>query len=464
MLRVFAALVVSGLLVPAPALSEVLRGTTIPVTVEGNVNTQFHPAGPGACPGMCLSGNVTWSPGRDGFLSIYEERHGRELELEGYLFSFGGFLEGSGPRTAARVVRDRGAGPPGLCVDTRTQIAFSLEFSAGERSSLKARLFGGDPTLPTLLQTRCGGPLDGDVAPALPEQPIDLATLLRGGATIDLSAERPFLGGGLAGTVSSSVKLMLGRPLTPFEKVRLPGASESRTPGFLSVTAEYRIERVAGSLVTSFNGGAERLLCAPLDACGASGALRVRPLASSGKAAFTALSFSKRVTRPQLRAALGLERGRRVRGISTVGDAEWVRGTGSVTGSFNAGNLTCSDTVGLDRDRLSFSFGRRRVFASYGRANPYGGDPFGTRCPGPALADLTQDHPLLTGAVPLRAFRKKRVVITLAGRRPFESEPYRGQTSGTLTVVLRRTGIGRPSGDGVLVIRRAARRSGSSGG
>ena len=451
-----AAIFLCGLLAPATAPAEVLRATLIPVTIEGGVDVQFQSAGAGACQGMCLSGAVTWSPGREAALSVYEERRGRDIELEGYLFSLGGDLfETAGPRTAARVSRAPGTGAPSLCSDVRSHFVSSLDFSAGERSRLLARFTGSELEFGSLLHTRCGGPLDADAAAALPARPVELDTLLRGGTTIHLSGERPFAARGLTGVVRSSVKLKLGKPAAPFERLRDPGAAESRERERPSLTASYRLERVAGDIVTNYGGTNERLLCAPLGACGVSGALRVRPLASSGTATFTAVASSRRATRRQLRSALGLIGGRRVKGITIFGQAEWTGGTGSVTGSFSAGGQTCTDTVSLPHDYLTFSFGRRRVFASYGRASPYGADPFANRCPGPALADLTHDHPLATGAVPLRAFRNRRVAFTLHARRPFESEPYRGQTSGELTVLLRRKRVGRLAGDGeVLIIRR----------
>jgi hypothetical protein len=87
---------------------------------------------------------------------------------------------------------------------------------------------------------------------------------------------------------------------------------------------------------------------------------------------------------------------------------------------------------------MTFWVGPRRVFARYGRGPGGGLDPFRTRCPGPSLLDVAQDNPLATGNVSRRAFRKRRVVITLSHGRPFDAEPFRGDTRPALTIVLRR--------------------------
>ena len=90
---------------------------------------------------------------------------------------------------------------------------------------------------------------------------------------------------------------------------------------------------------------------------------------------------------------------------------------------------------------MSFWVGPRRVFAGYGRGADSGLDPFRTRCPGPALVDASEEHPLAAGNVPRSAFRKRRVEITLGRGRPFESQPYKGETRPALTIVLRRTRV-----------------------
>jgi hypothetical protein len=451
MSRAMMALVLAGLLLPAPAESQVTRATLVPVTVEGRVQVQFHADTGTGCQGTCgLAGTATWSPGRSALLSVYEEKHAGKVVLEGYLNFFG--FQDSGPTTTAHV--GRGAGAAALCSDIRRATVLSLEFSGGERTRLQAGLTNDEPDpylAASLFETRCGGPLDRDVAAALPVVPIDLSSVLRGGAKVDLSGQRGFAGGGFAGSVHSTVKLALDRPLAPFRPLKPERPAPSRR-GPRALGATYRVERVTGSVVTSFSGSTERLLCAPLDVCDASGTVRVAPLATSGMAEVVAFARSRRTSQRQLRAALGLGPGRRVRGIHTFGAASWLHDAGSIAGSFTSAGVSCSDTAPLQGGRLGFTFGPRRVFVSYGRTQPYGEDVFRTRCPGPAIADAAHDHPLAAGAVPLRAFGRRQVVIRLRGRKPFESGPYRGETTADLTVVLRRVKASRqPEGEGVFI-------------
>lgn len=453
MLRAIAVIALAGLVFPAPALSEISRLTALPVAVEGNVEVQFHGEPQAGCLAQCgLSGSIIWSPERSAQLYLYEEKKDGKRTLEGSLLFFGG-LDEPGSRTTALVVR---SGSAGVCSDVRGELASSLDFSAGERSRLQAQLVAGGFTGPALFATRCGGPLDRDLAAALPTRPLELPVLLHGGATIDLSGERSFIATGFAGTVTSSLRLKLGAPQAPFAPLSRPKLKGLDTSLPRSLTATYRIERLAGTVSTSFSGASERPLCMPLDACSTSGQVRVTAQASSGTARFSALANSKRTSRRQLRAALGLGPGRRARGITIAADAAWRKGTGSVVESFTVGGRpSCSDSVPLERGRLTFTFGRRRVFVSYGRPGLFEDGALRTRCPGPSLSDVALDHPLATGAIALRAFRKRRVTIRLASHRTFESEPYTGETRAALTLVLRRLQVGRTSSGegGILVIR-----------
>ena len=87
---------------------------------------------------------------------------------------------------------------------------------------------------------------------------------------------------------------------------------------------------------------------------------------------------------------------------------------------------------------MTFYVGPRRVFASYGRGSGAGPDVLRTHCPGPSILDAAQNRPLATGNVPRSAFGKRRVTITLSRGRPFEAEPYAGETHAALQIVLRR--------------------------
>lgn len=439
---------------PAASPAQPTRVTLVPVKVEGSAQVSFH-ADPGTgCANPCgLSGSVSWSPGRSALLAASEQRRGGVRKLRGSLLFIASPLN-AGTATTAHV----GMGAPGgsSCSDVQSRPITTIDLAAASPAHLNVSLAGGGAA-PGIFQTRCGGPVDGDLASAMTVKPIDSAMLHRGNATIDLSGTRPFASGGLAGTVDSSVKLRLGHslPLPSFDlRPRRGPTGGRREPRVLFAT--YRIERVSGAATTNFTGGTDSALCAPLGVCGVSGTVRVAPLASSGSATFLALAESPHTTRAQLRAALGLAPGRRVHGLSIFATGDWQRDQGAVTETFNGTGGACAGSVPLGSGALNFTFGRRRVFVSYGHADAFDHTPYRTRCPGPALGDVAQDHPLATGQVPLRAFRHRRVVIRLVRNRPFESSPYAGETRAALTVVLRRAHVGgTENGLDSLIIRRA---------
>jgi hypothetical protein len=208
------------------------------------------------------------------------------------------------------------------------------------------------------------------------------------------------------------------------------------------VIAVYDVEAVTGSVVTGFAGGVERSLCEPLDACGASGTVRVSPSVAAGRATFVAYGPAKRVSGRDLRDALGLRPGPVPRSVNASGVADWSTDAGTVAESFADGDgATCNDVVPLGGGFMTFYVGPRRVFASYGRGSGSGPDLLRTHCPGPSILDAAQNRPLATGNVPRRAFRKGRVAITLARGRTFESEPYAGETRPALQIVLRRVRV-----------------------
>jgi hypothetical protein len=317
-----------------------------------------------------------------------------------------------------------------------------LDFSVGSGSQVQARLVTGRPDDANLFRSRCGGPLERDLVDAVPSVPLGRSALMKGGTTVDLSGIRPFAGHGFAGTVRSSVKLRLGQPRPELSQPQLGAPRRTPPSAPRTVIAVYDIEAVTGSVVTGFTGGAEGSLCDPLDACGASGMVRVAPAVSAGRASFVAYGPARQVSGRDLRAALGLGPGPVPHNVNASGVADWGRDTGTVAESFADGDgATCSDAVPLGAGFMTFYVGRHRVFASYGRGSGSGPDLLRTHCPGPSILDAAQNRPLATGNVPRRAFRNRRVVITLARGRTFESEPYAGETRPALQIVLRRVRV-----------------------
>lgn len=428
-------------LVGAGKQPSLVRAITIPVIVEGSVEVEFKSSPAAGCERRCnLSGSVTWNPTGRADMAVSEYRRQGASQLEASLFFFGG-LGQDAPRTTSHVVRDQAA-RAGICSDARVNPLTFLDFSVGSGSQVQARLVTGRPDDANLFRSRCGGPLEQDLVEAVPSVPLGRALLMTGRTTVDLSGTRPFAGHGFAGTVRSSVKLRLGQAREelsppPVGAPRRPPPSAPRT-----VIAVYDVEAVTGSVLTSFTGGAERSLCDPLDACGASGTVRVSPSVSTGRATFVSYGPANRVSGRDLRAALGLRPGPVPPGVNASGVADWNRDAGTVAESFADGDgATCNDAVPLGGGFMTFYVGPRRVFASYGRGSGSGPDLLRTHCPGPSILDAAQNRPLATGNVSRRAFRKRRVVIALARGRTFESEPYAGQTRPSLQIVLRRVRV-----------------------
>jgi hypothetical protein len=418
-----------------------VRAVTIPVIVEGSVEVDFKSSPVAGCERRCnLSGSVTWNPTGRADLAVSEYRRHGASQLEASVFFFGG-LGQDAPRTTSHVMRD-GAVPEGICSDARINPLAFLDFSVGSATQVQARLVTGRPDDANLFRSRCGGPLERDLVEALPSVPLGRAVLMTGNTTVDLTGTRPFAGHGFVGAVHSSVRLRLGQAREELSQAQLGAPSRPPSAAPRTVIAVYDVEAVNGSVVTGFAGGVERSLCDPLDACGASGTVRVSPSVSAGRATFVAYGPAKRVSGRDLRAALGLRPGPVPRSVNASGVADWSTDAGTVAESFADGDgSTCDDVVPLGGGFMTFYVGPRRVFASYGRGSGSGPDLLRTHCPGPSILDAAQNRPLATGNVPRRAFRKRRVVITLARGRTFESEPYAGETRPALQIVLRRVRV-----------------------
>jgi hypothetical protein len=413
-----------------------IRSVSIPVEMRGSLAVDFHADTAAGCPLPCaLEGRLLWAPAAAAELSVYEvSEHGRR-EMYGTLFTFGA-------RTTVTVTRTL----PGLrsCSDLRAERFLSLDFSAHAGDHIDVGIADGPDAEPDgeVLSTRCFGPREIDVAPVLPVRRLDRAALRRGQTTIDLSAEGSFTGRGVAGSVRSSIALVLGRPEVDSsrDEVRLGEGSHRGRPRYRTTIATYRIERVAGRLVAGFRGSGEPALCSSLDSCGASGTVSASPAASSGDALFRA-SGPVRRSRRQLEAALGLIRGRRAGRIDASGYALW-NDRGRVAESFvNGDGQACTDDGPLGSGSLSFEITGRRAVASYVAGGFFTGDPFRTRCPGPTFNDVTAGGEPVIGSVPLSAFRKRRVRMSLARADSFETDAYTGQFEPALELVMRRVGV-----------------------
>ncbi len=101
---------------------------------------------------------------------------------------------------------------------TRAASSAACRDSAGTGpTELSARIVHGMLTVGLAgaqpwIGTRCAGPLDADLAAALPFGTIPLVAARKGRTTIDLQMMRSFSAHGFAGTVSSTLAIVLGRP------------------------------------------------------------------------------------------------------------------------------------------------------------------------------------------------------------------------------------------------------------
>ncbi len=91
--------------------------------------------------------------------------------------------------------------PPAADIEMPVHLAGGLPHAGGGRS-------------PSLLGTRCAGPLQSDIASQLARRVVDVASLFHGRTAVDLASSADFAVHGLAGTVTSTVQLRLGRPRT----------------------------------------------------------------------------------------------------------------------------------------------------------------------------------------------------------------------------------------------------------
>jgi hypothetical protein len=270
----------------------------------------------------------------------------------------------------------------------------------------------------------------------LPTRTMSVGRVRRGRWNVDLSTSRAFMRGGLAGTVTSTLKLVATQGTTTGPE-RSPAAPSRHLAR--EIVVRYRVERVAGDVVTTFAGLAEDALCAPLAACGVAGRIDLRPRAAGGTAFLTADAPAAHSVR-ELRAAVGLAPGGRRAGIDVAGYVNWSDRGAIEAAVTQQGTPTCTDSIRPPPGQLTLSVRGSRVEATYGAAD-YFADLLATRCPGPLFSDVTARRPLARGTVPLRAFGRRRVILRLRSGTAFSGDGYRGTASPDAVVVLERRAV-----------------------
>ncbi len=407
--------------------TKLLSDTDLQVCVTGSLTVTFagDPATGCAAHGLCgYAGTETWqSPGL-GDLDV------SRLEHRGRRFDDASMFLGAPEVTARSTVRRSQAnGNTSSCVDqSQGQGGFFRLPVRGTRVSV-----GLTHADTPFLGTRCAGPLDADIAAALPSRIVALRRILHGRDTIDLTGIQRFAAHGLAGTVRSTIVLRLGRPRHPSSSPGSPSPPDTNPTRL--VTANYRIVRIKGSATATVRASALSAQCGPFDACGLQGTLAVTPGATStGSAGLIANAPLSRPKRDLL-AALGIGRGGNPAGIRVEGGG-FASGRGQIAADVTQpGGSACRDQPGLDQVVLTLRKRADRLQISLSPGNSAAA-ALRTRCPGPALGS----HQLTSASLPLRVLRRRTFTAKLTGD-AFSNGPYRVTTRSTLTVTLRRTQV-----------------------
>jgi hypothetical protein len=405
---------------------KLISETDLPMCATGRLTVTFagDPATGCADRGLCeYAGTETWQPQNVGDVAIstFKQRGRRSVTAT--------MIVGvPGNPVLSAVQRSQATGTTTACSDHSEDGGgfFSLPVS-GARVTIGLRHADAP-----LLGTRCAGPLDADVAGALPTQTLGLSQIIQGGARIDLTGSGRFTAHGLTGTVRSTIVLMLGRPH------RSSGSGSSSLPPGVKrsrlAEVNYRVTHLTGNTIAAVRSSAVAAVCGPFDACGLNGVLDVVPGTTSGGSVYlTAIAPLRRPNRDLL-AALGAASGGNPSGISVegAGDASVL---GEVTADLTQGNA-CRDEARLHRAGIQLRRRADRLEISVSPAVSQAGDPLRTRCPGPELGS----HQLASASVPLNVLRHPSFTVTLHGG-SFSDGPYRVTTRSSLTITLRRAGV-----------------------
>ena len=399
---------------------ELVSEHTYPATVSGQLVVSFHGDQATGCAGRGLcgySGTVVVRPGGQAQLVIATLRLGHreysqvELALTRTL-------------TGSQVTRSGSAGPEGRCADEQQPVALVPASLRGGVVHFALLVPGGE-----LLATRCAGPLEGDVAASGPSLSIPLTQLRRGDQRLDLSHFDSFSADGLAGMVSSTIAVAVGKPARPSGS-RGGVPKRARVRRLRLVTEELRVTGVSGGLGASVRGSVDASECLLLDSCGLAGRLTESPTEAGARGELIAIG---RATLPYRRFIAALH-GRREPGITTQGTIEWHAG-GTVTSALAGPSTSCSDTAPGPGAVLALQLSRHTLTATY---SPLA--PLRTRCPGPLLGAETE---IASGRAPRSFLARRSLALTLGGAGPVSDDGYDLNLGGALHIELRRGPITR---------------------
>jgi hypothetical protein len=398
--------------------------TQIPVRFDGQLTVQFHGDQATGCAarGLCgFSGTVIWQPPPTGSLTTDTFRRHGKIQYDAFLELLGQNRPaapplGGGITTADVRFQPSGSGGPGsTCTDAA---------ATGGNIQLHVHLRAASLTLadaaPALLGTRCAGPVIGDVAHMLAIRLIDVASLSHGRTTVSLASSGAFAGHGLAGTVTSTVGLTLGRP----HRQRVDSGAPSGQGGFRIVEVRYRA-RLTGQLIIDAHGDAAS--CASLGSCGAHGAFAYHMKTITGTLAVVAFARVRRPVRDVL-AALGLRKGGNPSGIPVFG-VLLARGAGTHTVAVTQGSNRCTDAAPVGPGAITLLVAPRRIAASYVAAEP----TLHLRCPGPTVAAGT---PLALGGAGTSVLGPRGGTIRLTTGIKLSDDGYTARTVADLALTI----------------------------
>lgn len=394
--------------------------TDVRATVTGQLTISFHGEQSAGCAtyGVCgYSGTVGVRPG-GALLEIDLLRsHGR-LTHSVELFLQAGPSE---PITTAEVQRSLAGEPEGVCADASSAL---FDVVSGD-------VHGGSVTLSllqpggTLIETRCAGPLDGDLAGLGPRVTLPLGFVARGDTAMDLSASGSFASHGFAGTVSSSIVLHFGAPERLPQTGLPPSLGVSTSNETRTVTDALSVVRVRGSMTAHVIGASDPQACSLLDSCGIDGTLRFTPTPREASSELVASGPASRPSRDFL-TALGLSTRGRASGISVLGLAGW-QDVGVLRSELTQGGQ-CTDAAPLGAGDVLLAANGKLVVAVYYPSS------LRTRCPGPFPSS---ENGVAFGTAPLRSLGRRTFTIVLRPSPPFDDDGYSVRPSGTLMLTLR---------------------------
>lgn len=408
-----------GFFPTAPPISDV----QIPASVTGELGVSFHsdPAGGCAALASCgFQGTIAWNPVTGGTLEVTRYKQGARTRVFAALSLGQGNTGPVGSLTAAAVQREVGGRSAGGCADEQARLGTTVgQDQAGETTLALADV---------LSPTRCAGPLAQDLADVLPSVRISTSALARGSARLDFSAERAFAAHGLAGTVTSTVVVTLGRP------GRVPGLAGVFPPGLRPtrmrlVTERLKLSRIDGGLTAAVTGSANTDVCVLLDSCGVAGTITINPGSPTpGTGELVAIGPAARPYVDFL-TALGLSRRGRSAGIVVTGSAQW--GGGGTVASALSGPFACTDSAAAGGGAATLTLTGNSLAAEYVPA----GASLRTRCPGPMLSPSS---PLAAGRAARSALRRSSFSVVMHGIGPLSDEGYGVTVSGRLSLRLHR--------------------------